>query len=451
MTYFGSSINKYTSVVLHLGDFDYTASNKETSKRILSRLKIDESEAKTTSNLLGIVEPNRASFSIIDYTGELIQASNTGDYKSLIKNGVKVEFFENNIDESIPPVKKGEYFVDGWSNNMIGTVTNTVNISCYDKLSYIGSKEIPNLDNLKSMDIKSVLISIFKSLGLVENTDYKIDSSLNLNLNYPVTKGSKVRDTLNEIAQALIARITCDRNGVIQIKPAFKNSGYTVSGILSDQLGSGFTIKNNKDIGNYTYVKVGYADISVNDVSDTLARLNSVKISASEAKTLKDIEIPKNTQVIDAVQCVGLWDQDSKGIKVLGYDRTQNGIDIKLKNQDAVSREIDVVVKGRSIITTNAYAFDTTKDTSGNVFEINNIYIQDSESAQDFANKIKEYILSIKHRYSITAYIDMEIKCGDYIQVESDSSSLNGIFYVNGLSFSISNNYQVTIDAIKVK
>lgn len=433
----------------------YEASMKNTTDKILESISVYESEAKTTSNLLGIINSNNISFRIIDNAGVLLQTdSNKSEYRPYLGSGVKVEIFEDIFSTSgelESTSKKGEYYTDSWSSLMRGKVENLTSIYCYDKLSHIGQKEVPALGALNDLSVGSVLDAVFNGIGLVKGVDYTVDSSLNLGLIYPVTKGSKVRETLNEIAQVLIARITCDRDGIIRVKPAFNSVIPEPTLILSNKYGSNFSIKNNTDIGNYTYVKVGYANVSLEDVSSTLTSpLRDVHIEAGSPKQLTDIEIPKNTQSVDAVQVRGLWGQDDPGVRVVSYDRTPNGLNIMLMNDSTSAIDVDVVIKGKSIITSNAYVFDDEKDTSGNVFEVNNIFIQSEEAAREFANNVKRYILGIKHRYSIVAYIDMEIKCGDYIRVESSSDNISGVFYVNGLSFSISNSCQVTIDAIKV-
>ena len=84
------------------------------------------------------------------------------------------------------------------------------------------------------------------------------------------------------------------------------------------------------------------------------------------------------------------------------------------------------------------------------MFETENIYIQNESVAKKFADDVKKYILNIKHRYSIIAYVDMNIKCGDYIKIESTSKNISGTFYINGLDFDIDNVYKVTIDAIRI-
>ena len=219
----------------------------------LKSLKIHEADAKTASNILGIMISNTCSLEITDPDNTLNINNASSVYAAGFGKGSKVVIKRGNNT-------LGTFYTDSWKNRVYNG-SNICSIYCYDFLSYIGSQEMPELEQTSNITIRNLLISIFRALGLNENVDYVISSNLtNLTNIMTITKAGKVRDTLNEIAQALIARITCDKYGKIIVKPAFEISetGQTLD---LDKLSDSVSIQNNKDVLDYGRVKVSYVNL----------------------------------------------------------------------------------------------------------------------------------------------------------------------------------------------
>lgn len=422
----------------------YIAETLNRNDKEVYQLEINENEGNTNATPIGIMSPNTASIQLLDNNNQLVSVNKQSPYYGYMRDGVRVDIYrEKSLDdwESF-----GVYYTDGWNSAIEYGEGFRTSLYCYDRLNWLGNKEIPKIPAFTSIKIGVLLEQLLLGCGLTAD-EFEISNQLDLDIAYSVTKGSLMRDTLNEIAQALLARITCNRFGKIIIKPAFSD-GKNI-GTLKDVNIQNFNIKHNTNT-MYKHVKLNYNKIDL-DVSQVLAQLKGVQLAVGE-NVIPNIDIGSNCQGIDAVN-VNHNSNEMSPIRVtsIHYTGFQNGLTVGIMAN--TSTKADIVIEGRRSSNTTAveYSIGADEDTSkSNVLQISNIYIQDETKAKKYVADVKEYLDKIAQQYTIiTPAAGLDVECGKYFNLPSESM-YGGTFYIKGVRFTIGTNYRCTIDAIKV-
>ena len=282
--------------------------------------------------------------------------------------------------------------------------------------------------------------------------EYYIDPTLNLKLTFSVTKGAKVRDTLNSIANALIARITIDRSGIICVKPAFPEIPDELD-TLNSQFVLDTTIAHNPD-SQYNRVRLDYVAVGIRE-SETLATLNNYTVTPGE-NVIDSIEIPSNTQGIDGVYLT--YDVTSENyeniIDSIDYTGYQGGVSIVFNSLASKNFNADIVVSGRTsgVTKQSIYADVNTSNPIkvANLLILTSDYIQSKSIAQQYINSVAEYLKKISATIRFNSLFSPSIRTGTYVNIENTIETLTGTYYISGISFNFGESYSVNVTAIKM-
>ena len=430
-------------------DETYECITSNSNDHVLQTARINENEGITSGNPLGIMSSNTANISILDASGDLVLTNASSPYAGYMRNGVKMTFTLLNIDGTTEPF--GVYYTDDWDTKRANGGYDTTNLNGKDFLDYIGNMEIPELDAFSSVEISSLLVAIFEGLGLTSE-EYYIDPSLNLQLTFSVTKGAKVRDTLNSIANALIARVVVDRSGVVMVKPAFPEIPEELD-TLNSQFVLDTTIAHNSD-SQYNRVRLDYVALGIRE-SETLATLNSYNVVPGE-NNIDSIELPSNTQGIDGVHIT--YDVTSENyenmIDSISYTGYQGGISIGFNSLANENFSADIVVSGRTSGATKKSIYADVNTVNpvkvANLLILTSEYIQSKAIAEQYINDVAEYLRKISATIKFNSLFSPSIETGTYVNIENTIETLNGTYYLSNISFNFGESYSVNVTAIKM-
>lgn len=427
----------------------YTCKTSNTGDHVLQAARINENEGITSGNPLGIMSSNSANISIVDTSGELVITNTGSPFYGYMRNGVKLEFTLLKKNGQSEPF--GIYYTDDWDTQRSNGGYSTTNLNAKDYLDYIGNMEVPELDAFSSVEISELLVNIFHGLGLSDSQFY-IDPSLNLELTYSITKGNKVRDTLNGIANALIARITINRAGVIEVKPAFPEVPEELDTLNSNYIISS-NILHNTD-SQYNKVRLDYTAVGLKE-SEVLASLNNFTAVPGE-NSIDGISIPSNTQGIDGVYFT--YDVNASKYKNIisdvDYTGYQGGVSLTFTNETEEDVIVDISIEGRTSGATKQSIYREVNHERpikvANLLILNSDYIQTQDLASKYIDSVANYLSKISSTLRFTSILNPSVTCGTYFKIIDSISTVNGLYYLNSVSFVFGEQYSVTATGIKI-
>lgn len=426
----------------------YTALSDNDSNSVLNSLDITESSAITSGNPTGILEPNYANFKIIDFSDTLLSTNQVSPYFGYMRNGVKCSLYVSYDGGEFEPF--GVYYTEDWQSEKSNGGYSEVSLSCVDNLEYIGNKELPPLPAYSGVNVIDMVKNIFKGIGLSE-ADYHIDETLSLTMIYAVTKSTTVREALNSISQALIARIYTDRAGIIQVVPAIptKEVKYKVEDLYIES----FNVQHNR-ISQYNKVKLLYNKID-NRPADTILELNNIHIIPG-LNELKNLQINSNILSIDGVFITTEADEVSNldKIEYIDYTAYQGGIDIAIFSNKTEGFYGNLEVIGRITGITDAFVESEIKGTDAkiaNTLTLENPVIQDVGVAQTYVNNVAAYLSSMSQQVVFGGALCSMLGVQDYIEILSEDSTVAGTYLITQVNIVDGEAYGLTATAVKIK
>lgn len=427
---------------------EYIAITDNTTDNILEAIHIVENESNNNGNPLGVMSSNSINFSIYDARGVLIQSNTSSPYYGYMRNGVLclVEWRDNS--GVYHPL--GTYYTNSWNTTREDGGYKTIELSAQDKLNYIGNLNIPELPAFASIQIRELIRSIFIAIGLSES-DYIIDETLNLELTFSIARGAKLRDTLNNIAQALIARITINRLGVIEVKPAFPTQPADIDELDSEYIISESLAQNQYT--NYSAVQLSYYELGIQN-SVTLATVNDIVVVPGE-NSFDNIKLNNQVQGIDLVtfEYTVTPENYNNAINDINYTGYQGGISVKINSSLTDNVIGTIIVEGRE---TGDSEVILSRDILGadrkvaNILMLNSDYIQNRVDANNYLDKVVKYIETLRGTANITSILSMEVNTGKYVSLNSDNPALDGVYYIQGINIDFEEGFNLNIEAVKV-
>lgn len=402
---------------------DYTFNPNKT---IIS-LNTSEAESVTSGNPIGIMTSNSIHISIIDTSGNLNISKKSGLYYNKIRNGVKIELYTKHDGvESL----YGTYYTTEWSTPFSGGSDEPTNITGKDKLNYIGNKEIPKLPIYSGIPIGTLIKQVFNGVDISDD-EYFIDPSLNIDTIFGITVGSRLRDFLNQVAQALVARVVLGRDGVIKIVPALRTYGdqYRISDKYTEQVKS----SHNSSL-IYNKIRVNYKKPGTSDF-DIIASINGVKVTGGNNE-IKNIVFDRKAVSIDQVEFVHSNSGNDIGdiIDNIYWVAYQNGIDLSFDN--VLSSEVDNVninIYGcilNEIDSSEEVDIPNSDTNLCNVLEVQNSIIQDAQGAKDLANSLSDYIIKMNNIWELSTQLNPFATTGDRVIIDSTYSDYTGNYKI---------------------
>lgn len=426
----------------------YTAISDNDSDQVLESLNITETAAELSGNPVGIMAPNFANFNIIDRNNLLLPTNTSSPYYGYMRNGVQVNVFIS-TDEGMTWKPYGEYYTENWYSDKADGSYSVASLTCTDKLDYIGNKDLPPLQAYSGVNVTELLKNILKGIGLTEE-DFIIDTSLSMEMLYAVAKGDKVRDALNTIAQSLLARIFINRAGIIEVRPAIPTK--EIIYIIDDIGAESIKVQHNK-VAKYNKVKLLYNKVD-NRPSEVLISLNNVNIN-NGLNMLNNLQINNNVLSIDGVYITTTADEISniEKIRFIDYIAYQGGIDIAVYSDSVEDFIANIEVVGKTTGVTDIFVESVIQGTDAkvaNTLTLESYVIQDEQTAQNYVNKVAEYLKTMRQEIVITGTLPPQLTVQQYIHINSDDSNITGDYLITNFNIADGSAYTTTITAVKV-
>lgn len=424
----------------------YEAEQYNTDKNIIQKWTKQKRENNTSGNPLGVPQASTFTVQILEDTDKLVATNTKSPFFGYMKDGVKVEMFRM-VDGVWSPFGVG--YTEGWNSNIEYGHGYKTTLRVHDRLTQLGLMSVPKLPAFSSIRVSEVLKYLFEGCGLTTE-EYLVDSRLDLNINYFVTQGKLMRDILKELCNALLAVVVVDDTGKIIVKPALTNTGKNLGDVSTEILQS-LTVRSNDD-KVYNAVKVNYTNMNIG-VTHELASIDTVIPTGSSF--IDSITLKNSTIGIDGVSVE--YDVDASTLDKLDslyYHGFQSGLSVSMMNSGS---SIDAVIKvyGRTADESSAYVYDSRHNEDNingtSLLELSNIYIQSKDTAQEYANKVLEYLERMTHKITLKSYIGLDADCGDTFIINSkDSGIASGTYYITSVNVSSGSNYSSTIEAIRI-
>lgn len=402
---------------------DYTFNPNKT----IVSINTSEAESVTSGNPIGIMTSNSIHLSIIDTSGCLNISKKDGPYYNKIRNGVKIELYtKHNGAEDL----YGTYYTTDWGTPFSGGSDEPTSITGKDKLNYIGNKEIPKLPIYSGVPIGTLIKQVFNGVGISDD-EYYVDPSLSIGTVFGITVGSRLRDFLNQVAQALVARVVLDRHGVIMIVPALRTYGDQYR--ISDRYTENVRSSHNSSL-IYNKIRVNYKKPGTSEL-DMIASINGVKITGGKNE-IKNIVFDKKVMSIDQVEFIHNNGGNDIGdvIDNIYWVAYQNGIDLSFDNVLSSNIEnVNIVIYGcilNEIDSSEEIDIPNSDAYLSNVLEVQNSLIQDAESAKDLANSLSDYIIKMNNVWEMSTQLNPFATTGDRVIIDSTYADYTGNYKI---------------------
>ena len=397
------------------------------------------------NNILGINTPNKLSLKLYDSSNNLSPSNSESPYFNKIDINLKIKLEISYDGLTWSPF--GDWYVDDWKSNFLYNGAGYTNISCSDKLSQISDMQIPTMRVYNNVQATAVIASLFEALGWNSN-EYNIDSRLNFELPYGVAQGDKIRDTLNNICQIILARIIVDREGIVRVVPAllaYQNSNNITLGPddIADEINTEF------NAGMF------YKDVNIKYLSTTGEKesYELYKGTKSLAKGTNNLDVIKFNEKCISVENVHItYENEGNGkINSMHYNAYMDGIALTLVTSDVID-EASIYVEGK-IYKTNEEVYNKVIDDSidAGTFNFDTQQILDNLSAAIIGNKIASYVTSMKKIINLSANnLSPKLFTGDTVTITNTDTIYDGVYKIINLSIKFSEGYSTSLKLIKL-
>lgn len=406
---------------------------------IVSISLLEEACAESDSPL-GALSSNELTITLNNKGHRFTSTNTISPYYSKLIPNVKVKAY---LGLEIEPdvfeyVNLGTYKSQDWDTTSSDVEVSTV---CHDRLYDLGLLDCPSIPVIQNTTIYNMFVYLFRSLGLSE-TEYEIDTSLNYPLQYSWFVKGKVKENLQKLAEGGSCLVYVLRNNdKIRVRNIF--SGYTRVGYLDDS-----TQINRASIPQRytkTYNKVGVTKKTpfVRNTEQIL-QLDNILVEPG-ISTLSKAEFSTGPiAIMNQIQC-------SNGIftKVKSFTHTAWNTTITFENSGPIAETVSVIGYGQKIecVDTEASVQSATTFTGERQLTIDNMFIQDTNTARDYAARILQFVSDPGAYVEIDYRGNPAIELWDVLFIDDTSDKVSGFEVVplrNTLNFDGSLSAQMT-------
>jgi len=374
------------------------------------------------SKLIANISANEVRFSISNNDKILSPDNVSSPYYGLIKEGMKIEIFNNSISF-------GTYYVTTWASNN-SLYNNSVKVVATDRLQRVLNSPVNLLVMDNSIALDSYITKIFESVGIA-STDLDIDSSFTDIIDFSIIKGSNLSSILNDLCVAFDMYIYVNLLNyiVITTKDIVGAADYTLS--TADRITS---INNGLSLAHSANsLKVTYNNLSISNIQALLTMADyGVPNGVSQ---LADNKMSSNVFSIDSVVC-----NSSGGVEITDFDATQGKINFTLSNSSGGVSLTDIIVYGKTINSSESYLIEqdivNIADRGRKEINVNSFMLQDSARAESLLDilwaRLNTQLPYIKLNESI---VEFKYNLRDICQVNSTVLGLSFLGYVHSVTY----------------
>lgn len=423
---------------------------------------ISETEADTSGNPLGVISSSTLSLEIFERNGDLSKTNKNSPYYPYMRSGVKIEVFEKYTDTLGRPREEpfGVYYSDSWQNSNRGGEASAVSISAIDRLTYICKLPIPELEDYAGVDVVDLYYRLLLNCGAgLTQTEIYADPSLELSMSFTLTKGARMMESLNSIAQALVARITLTREGNIKLMPAFPEK--VITHTVDASVLEGISLNQNRDTG-YNRVTLNYNLVS-GRASEELARYDNLILKPGE-NIINDLSLSSSAVGLDGVYLdYSLTPARYENvIEYITYKGFQGGVSVKIFSNLTEDLPCSISVWGTGTALSSASISKDVPTIDGvipqkvaDTLMLESYIIQTEADASAYLDKVITYLKSIGQGLTIYGDLDTSFEVGQYITITDDlnvsEDDITGDYYVTGVDIAYDGDTSVTLTLYKVE
>lgn len=427
----------------------YIASTNNLKENKITELVLSETSAITTGNPVGVISPDNLNISIQLGSDMSIVGDGSSQYPDdVLTQGLKVTLSYREKGSSTWR-EGGIYYTNTFNVQKNGGAYGVINIQCIDRLTFISNKSLPKMQSSSNIYAVTQLRKLLVACG-VANNDISISSELDnkVQIIYDRSKGVKVGEVINTLTQALIARISVRRDGVIQVQPSFpQQTGeydeIDVSSIIDE------TVTLNS-LGIYSKVKLEYSDVS-DEETQLLYSQPNVRINNGTTELLNR-KVNGTILAVDSVDISNATSSENLLLSDIRYSADQNGIDIVVTNSGDSYRG-NLTVMGRTTSTSSAYVTANVYEDSRNNnadLVLTNTNIQDKSTAQNYVDEVASYLRKINNVVTLRGYISMGVEVNKYYKITNSDRLVAGVYMVTSREYVKSFDGQSTLTMVRV-
>lgn len=471
--------NGSTPVSKGLSDFvAYAGSSGMSNYAVVSDFNFDFIDSNCDVNMLGVSQSSTACISIYDIYNRLNPGNSSSPYYGCLLDGVHVEIYiSDEVDENYD-IGDDRHFVwtkycDWYTTNFEAELGDggmmPVRISLQDRLNIIGGMEVTFEDGeqealagltgvaiLRAVlnNVKWWNTSLMQYVNLVENTDYVILIEDTDDI-FGITKGSLVREVINNVCQTLLARAYIRHDGKIYIESfdhAHTSNTWQITG--QNSLVSSLT-------GNNIYSDVCVKYYKKNQLKSSVIASQEIDDMSSEDTTVDMfVSFSRNVASIDTADVMYNVDPENENpeslmIDSIYYKGWNRGANVRINLKES---ETPYTIKEASLVMTgmvadgepkesNHYNINTdTKTVTSMTLYYNANQILDDADANVLAQRIASYMKTEIYRKTISGtWYTMKMCVGDELIITGAGSTFNGTYRITAMSISIGDTYSANL------
>lgn len=384
----------------------------------LTDFAITEDLYEDSGDVLGQVTANILD-ATLDNADKWFTATFTGSpFYQMLTPGLKLESFVGLevADDSYEFVKFGTFFTSEWSTPSTNTEATLV---AYDRLRQVMEQPTPMIPAFGNTTIQFLIRELFNTLGLVENTDYTVDSSINVPIKAGWCPGPKVGDALQLFTIAGNIAINVNRQNVIQVLP-YTKTGVSAATITDDDL---VVWADNPQLFRDVCTEVRL-DVYKHTLSDTqsVAKVEQQVIEAGA--TVEFQAIVFSQPPIAEITNVRVTGSQYAIITNIDYGALE--CNVSVQNTAAGGPiTVDLEIFGRTITLTPSKKVAGNGNTWGEkIVEVSNSLIQDDTFAATYATSLATFLGDNHRKFTCEWRVNPIIELGDIIDITDNTDGI---------------------------